>query len=64
MIYLLEIVLDVFISSFMVHDGMEGINIESQSLLINKLDTGLCKKFLFINETEWDKILDEKTTQI
>jgi len=43
-------------------DGMEGINIESQSILINKLDTeGLCKKFLFSNETEWDKILDEKT---
>ena len=43
-------------------DGMEGINIESQNLLINKLDTkGLCDKFLFSKDTEWDKLLDEQT---
>ena len=44
-------------------DGMEGINIESQSLLINKLDTnGLCNKFLFgdtgSNNTLWEKLLE------
>ena len=43
-------------------DGMEGINIESQSLLINKLDTeGLCKKFLFSKDTDWSKLIDEKS---
>jgi DNA-directed RNA polymerase II subunit RPB1 len=41
-------------------DGMEGINIESQSLLINKLDTnGLCNTFLFSNDTDWSKILED-----
>jgi len=41
-------------------DGMEGINIESQSILINRLDTnGLCDLFLFSDETNWNKILEE-----
>ena len=43
-------------------DGMEGINIESQSILINKLDTeGLCKKFLFEKDIKWEQILNEKS---
>jgi DNA-directed RNA polymerase II subunit RPB1 len=41
-------------------DGMEGINIESQSLLINKLDTkGLCKKFLLDENTEWNSLMEQ-----
>ena len=41
---------------------MEGINIESQSLLINKLDTeGLCKKFLFEKDIKWEQILNGKS---
>ena len=47
---------------------MEGINIESQSLLINKLDTdGLCKKFLFGNSGEnntiWEEILESSAIE-
>jgi DNA-directed RNA polymerase II subunit RPB1 len=39
-------------------DGMESINIESQNLLIIKLDTDeLCKKFLFSDDTVWSDIL-------
>ena len=41
-------------------DGMESINIESQGLLLNKLDTdGLCKKFLFSDNTNWSDILNK-----
>ena len=40
-------------------DGMEGINIESQSLIITKYNTDkLCEKFLFADNTDWSKILE------
>jgi len=40
-------------------DGMEGINIESQSLIITKYNTDkLCEKFLFADSTDWSKILE------
>jgi len=41
-------------------DGMDPIYIESQSLLITKLDTDkLCKEFLFGEDTNWDDILEK-----
>tara|TARA_B100001059_G_C17823437_1_gene579804 strand:- start:856 stop:3186 length:2331 start_codon:yes stop_codon:yes gene_type:complete len=41
-------------------DGMDSIYIESQSLLITKLDTDkLCKEFLFGDDTNWDDILEK-----
>ena len=40
-------------------DGMDSIYIESQSLVVTKLDTdGMCKKFLFGDDTNWESILD------
>ena len=40
-------------------DGMEAINIESQSLIITKYNTDkLCEKFLFADNTDWSKILE------
>ena len=45
-------------------DGMDSIYIESQSLIINKLDTdGLCKKFLLSEQTNWSDIMDDDTYQ-
>ena len=41
-------------------DGMESIYIESQSLIVNKLDTDkMCQKFLFGDDTIWDDILND-----
>jgi len=45
-------------------DGMEAITIESQSIIINKLDTeGLCKKFLFSKDTDWSKLLEDTSIE-
>jgi DNA-directed RNA polymerase II subunit RPB1 len=41
-------------------DGMDPVYIESQGLLITKLDTDkLCNKFLFGDNTDWNSILEE-----
>lgn len=42
-------------------DGMDSIYIESQSILINKLDLdSLCDKFLFADNTDWNSILEKE----